>query len=61
MKHKQKWDPPISKVWIGKHIFSGREKGRVVGGGWYADVWEIGVLIFVLCGGVIFELLRLFF
>ncbi|KAK0516799.1 hypothetical protein JMJ35_001402 [Cladonia borealis] len=36
VKHKQKWDPPISKLWI-------------------------GVLIFVLCGGIIFELLRLFF
>ena len=30
-------------------------------GAWYADVWGIGVLVFVLCGGIIFELLRLFF
>lgn len=61
MKHKQKWDPPISKVWIGKHIFLGITKRSRVDGVWYADVWGIGVLVFVLCGGIIFELLRLFF
>ena len=37
VKHKQKWDPPISKVWIGKHTFLGKAKGRRVRGGWYAD------------------------
>ena len=61
VKHKQKWDPPISKLWIGEHIFLGKAKGRIVGAGWYAKSLTIGVLIFVLCGGVIFELLRLFF
>ena len=61
VKHKQKWEPPISKVWIGKHIFLGKAKGRRVGAGWYANFWAIGVLVFVLCGGIIFELLRLFF
>ncbi|KAL2046047.1 hypothetical protein N7G274_001494 [Stereocaulon virgatum] len=36
IKHKQKWEPPISRIWV-------------------------GILVFVLCGGIIFELLRLFF
>ena len=39
VKHKQKWDPPISKVWIGKHIFLGKAKGRRVREGRYADFW----------------------
>ncbi|KAM0802585.1 hypothetical protein BDR22DRAFT_794265, partial [Usnea florida] len=34
IKQKQKFNPPISPVWI-------------------------GILIFVLCGGIIFEVLRL--
>ena len=61
MKNKQKWDPPISRLWIGKHIFLGEAKGKRVDGGLYADVRGIGVLVFVLCGGIVFELLRLFF
>jgi hypothetical protein len=42
---------PISNIWIGKELLCCEMLSDI----------SIGILVFVLCGGVLFELLRLFF
>ena len=55
IKQKQKFKPPISPLWIGTYLdYPFIPNARPA----YAP---LGLLAFVVCGGLIFELLRLFF
>lgn len=61
MKAKSNYSPPVSPVWIGKDL--GDDPGRLqrIRGQLLTLFLSPGLLVFVLCGGIIFELLRLFF
>ena len=54
IKQKSKFNPPISPLWIGALRILRYYTSQ-------ADFCLPGLLVFVLCGGIIFELLRLFF
>ena len=51
----QKFNPPVSKLWIGMF------KVPCPSFGFSGSYTIIGLLAFIICGGLIFELLRLFF
>ena len=52
LKQRQKFKPQISRLWIGKLALRKRRRPLLI--------FVSGVLVFVLCGGLIFELLRFF-
>ncbi|MCJ1288360.1 hypothetical protein MMC26_007715 [Xylographa opegraphella] len=52
IKQKQKFKQPISPLWIGMSTSSPAPT---------KSYSEVGLLVFVLCGGLIFELIRVFF